>query len=415
MNVEQELISILLNRPQDKFIANVNADWFININLRWAYEAISKLDTDDVTPLDVYGRVMQGHPDSSLQLNELNVLKRNFVTDANVEGLTVKLHQAHLSRVLDLQIAQYQQAKTDENRQMVRETLNLIDRLQVVRDDGSLENTFAELADGMEHERPTGIRTLDSLDKILGGGLYGGMLLTIGARPAVGKTAFSLNLAYEIVHNDPGVQVDYFTLEMNKRELANRLISVDTGISSWKLKNPYRLDSTQKMRIKESMDAYRGLNIRVFDRTPNLGDILATIRRNASKTERNKYVAMIDYIGLINVAGDLPRYMQVSEITRELKVAANEYDIPIVELSQLNRGIESRMDKRPTLSDLRESGSVEQDSNVVGFLYKPNEEEAPQIERLAIEKNRDGVTGDLYFNFIGSEMKFQEINKKAIE
>jgi replicative DNA helicase len=169
------------------------------------------------------------------------------------------------------------------------------------------------------------------------------------------------------------------------------------------------------MRIKESMDAYRGLNIRVFDRTPNLGDILATIRRNASKTERNKYVAMIDYIGLINVAGDLPRYMQVSEITRELKVAANEYDIPIVELSQLNRGIESRMDKRPTLSDLRESGSVEQDSNVVGFLYKPNEEEAPQIERLAIEKNRDGVTGDLYFNFIGSEMKFQEINKKAIE
>ena len=169
------------------------------------------------------------------------------------------------------------------------------------------------------------------------------------------------------------------------------------------------------MVVKQSMQDYSKLDIRVYDRTPNLSDILTVIRRNAAKAKSNKYVAFVDYIGLVSAPNQSERYLQVGEITRQLKVTANEYDVPIIALSQLSRAIESRMDKRPALSDLRESGSIEQDSNVVGFLYKPNEEEAPQVERLAIEKNREGATGDIYLVFTPSEMKFMEIDREKLK
>lgn len=412
MNPEQELISILLSRPQARFTTNVNADWFLDVNLRWSFEAIMSLDINDVSTLNVYGRVMKSHPDSSLKLSNLNAFKRQFITAANVGVIAKQMHRRHLNYEFGKQIEQYRDAPTDDNRQTLRETLDLIDKIQTVADDGSLDGTFSALEDAMEHERPTGIKSLKSLDSMLGGGMYGGMLLTIGARPAVGKTAFAVNLAYDITNIDPNVQVDFFTLEMNKREMGNRLISVDTGINSYKMRNPYAMPSNVQMRIKQSISDYKDRKIRVYDKAPNLSDIIATIRRNASKSEPQQYVAIVDYIGLVNVPGISERYLQVGEITRQLKIAANEYDIPIIALSQLSRAIEQRMDKRPMLSDLRESGSVEQDSNVVAFLYKPNEEEAPQIERLAVEKNREGRTGDVYLNFIAGEMKFMEIPKQ---
>lgn len=411
MSAERDLISVLLNRPGNKFIIDVNPDWFADVNLRWTFEAISGLDNDHVNTLNVFGRIKQKHPKTSLQLTDLNSIAGQFVTDAGVDQLAINLHRSYLSRTLHEQMAQYQRIDTDDYLQAVRETMGLLDRLQVVSDDGSLGGAFDELADGMEHNRPVGIRSLPKFDKMLGGGLYGGMLLTIGARPGIGKTAYCLNLAYEIVHNDPEVEVDYFTLEMPKREIANRLVSVDTGISTEELKKPYYLSPTKKMAVKASMNTYRKYCIRVFDKVPNLATVLSTIRRNASKKPRNKYVAMVDYIGLIKVPGDLQPYAKIGEVTRELKIIANECNIPIVELSQLNRGIENRVDKRPMLSDLRESGSVEQDSNVVGFLYKPDEKQAPQIERLVIAKNRDGVTGDIPLYFNGAGMKFQEINE----
>lgn len=415
MNVEQEIISILLNRPANKTLANINADWFTTANLRWAYEAIMDLDDNQVDPLNVYGYMKKAHPDSSIQLKELNAYHRGFVTDGNLPMLVKELRHSHLSRKLDQDMRAYHDAPTDANRQQVQETMSLLDNLETVNDDGSLDSEFERLDSNMEVEQPTGIKTMKSLDRLLGGGLYGGMLMTIGARPAVGKTAFCVNLAYDITAHDPEVHVDYFTLEMSKREMANRLISLDTGISSYKLRNPYTLSSNAKMVVKQSMRDYSKLDIRVYDRTPNLSDILTVIRRNAAKAKPNKYVAIVDYIGLVSVPAQAERYLQVGEITRQLKVTANEYDVPIIALSQLSRSIEIRMDKRPTLSDLRESGSIEQDSNVVGFLYKPNEDEAPQVERLAIEKNREGATGDIYLAFTPEAMKFIEIDREKLK
>ena len=311
MNVEQEIISILLNRPANKSLASINADWFLIANLRWAYEAIMDLDNSQVDPLNVYGHMKQLHPDSSIQLKELNALERGFVTDGNLPMLVKELRHSHLSRKLDQDMRAYHDAPTDANRQQVQETMSLLDNLETVNDDGSLDSEFERLDSNMEVEQPTGIKTMKSLDRLLGGGLYGGMLMTIGARPAVGKTAFCVNLAYDITAHDPEVHVDYFTLEMSKREMANRLISLDTGISSYKLRNPYTLSSNAKMVVKQSMRDYSKLDIRVYDRTPNLSDILTVIRRNAAKAKPNKYVAIVDYIGLVSVPAQAERYLQV--------------------------------------------------------------------------------------------------------
>ncbi|WP_263862562.1 DnaB helicase C-terminal domain-containing protein, partial [Levilactobacillus enshiensis] len=126
-----------------------------------------------------------------------------------------------------------------------------------------------------------------------------------------------------------------------------------------------------------------------YDQTKTLAQIASVIRRHASEAKQNEYVAFVDYIGLITVPGFKERYLQVGEITRQLKVMANEYDVPIVALTQLNRGIESRQDKSPQLSDIRESGSVEQDSNVVAFLSKSTVQD--DIVDLSVRKNREGM------------------------
>ncbi|WP_263853169.1 DnaB helicase C-terminal domain-containing protein, partial [Ligilactobacillus salivarius] len=123
------------------------------------------------------------------------------------------------------------------------------------------------------------------------------------------------------------------------------------------------------------------------------------------KAKPNKYVAIIDYIGLVKVNNRQDRWLQVGQITRELKIIANEFNVPVIALSQLNRESEKR--KELLLSDLRESGSIEQDSNVVAFLYRPDEENK-SIVRLSVKKNREGQLGDIDYYFDGKYMFFKE-------
>ena len=130
----------------------------------------------------------------------------------------------------------------------------------------------------------------------------------------------------------------------------------------------------------------------------------------SAKAKPDKYVAIIDYIGLVKVNGRQDRWLQVGKITRELKIIANEYNIPVIALAQLNRGVESRQNKEPLLSDLRESGSIEQDSNVVAFLYRPDDENR-ELVKLSIRKNREGSLGDISYYFDGKYMYFKETDE----
>ncbi|WP_235020813.1 DnaB helicase C-terminal domain-containing protein [Pediococcus pentosaceus] len=370
------------------------------------FEAIRQIESNDF--LDIYGKYNQlsrnpfDFKSVKRILNEAPPLSQ-LSNDVQLMKKTVHILEVN-EAVKDYQLNPFR-----ENEQKLLEALSK-NETDNVSDDGKLDEAIAELKDSMNHPRPRGVKTFNKLDFILGGGMYGSMLFTIGARPSTGKTAFSVNLAYEALMNDKEVEVDFFTLEMNKQEMLNRFVSRFTGVSSSTLRSKANeMSPILKGLINQSAEQIAQSKLRVYDGLETLGEIVRMIRKNASKTKQGKYLAFIDYIGLIKVPNVKDRYIEVGEVTRELKRLTNEFNIPIVALSQLSRGIENRPDKRPQLSDLRESGSIEQDSNVVAFLHRPQKVDSDRVVQLSIRKNREGELADINFTFIGEEMTFKEV------
>ena len=207
------------------------------------------------------------------------------------------------------------------------------------------------------------------LDKITTG-LHENEFIIIAARPAMGKTAFALNLAtHAAMTQDKSVAL--FNLEMSAEQLAQRIISSLGQIEGFKLKTGNLLNNDWK-RINEAISQLSNTNM-VIDDTPGItiGEIRAKCRRLAS-SEKGLSLVVIDYLQLISGGKNYGanRQQEVSDISRSLKTLAMELNVPVIALSQLSRGVESREDKRPLMSDLRESGSIEQDADIVAFLYR---------------------------------------------
>lgn len=408
-DIEGSIIIVLLNDPHLINTVAVNSEWFVDHNYKAIFDAIDELGGSDAELMNIYGKAKMIYPDLTLSFHELIKLQGQFITAANLYSNVKYLHKLAVKRDVDVAVRNYQKSPFAETEQGLLDALNNLKNIGEVEDSGDIKKTLEDLQYRLDHEQPSGIKTYKKLDTLLAGGLYGSMLLTIGARPSVGKTAYSVNLAYEILKQDPEIHLDYFTLEMSKREMINRFVSRDTGFSSQLLRNPAsELNDIQKEIVKRGMGWIVRHDLHIYDKLPTLDGIVQTIRRNAAQMDKDKYVAIIDYVGLISVSGNKDRWIEVGQITRELKITANEFDVPIVALAQLNRGIESRNDKTPQLSDLRESGSIEQDSNVVGFLYRPYEEQR-EVEQLIIQKNREGSLGRINYHFNGEEMLFQEL------
>ncbi len=225
---------------------------------------------------------------------------------------------------------------------------------------------------------PTGLSKLDY--KI--GGLNDSELLILAARPAMGKTALAVNIAYNVAsyfaeHSDIPADkrgVAFFSLEMSSDELAARILSTTTHTQGQKLRNG-ALDESEFARIAAAVRELGAIPLYIDD-TPGVS--INAIRSRARRLKRTKGLGLIviDYIQLIGGTGDKKsegnRVQEVSEISRGLKILAKELKIPVIALSQLNRGVEARDDKRPQMSDLRESGSIEQDADIVMFIYREN-------------------------------------------
>lgn len=242
---------------------------------------------------------------------------------------------------------------------------------------------------------PTGFYDLDRITS----GFHGNELIIIAARPSMGKTAIALNMATNIAINSKK-SVALFNLEMGAEQLATRMLSSVGQIEGYKLRNG-RLEHNDWKRINEAISRLADTNIFIDD-TPGMtiGEIRAKCRRLAS-SEKGLDIVLIDYLQLISgsakYAGN--RQQEIAEISRSLKTLAMELQIPIIALAQLSRSVESRDDKRPILSDLRESGSIEQDADIVAFLYRDdyyNKESAydenTSRSEFIIGKHRNGPT-----------------------
>nr|WP_176594904.1 DnaB-like helicase C-terminal domain-containing protein [Pediococcus acidilactici] len=395
-----------MNHPEKVGAVELNEEWFGYEDYRLIYRAIRETTGHDI--LDVYGKYNQ-LTKKAMDFRAFKQIVNEAPAVSQLNNDISLMRKLAYKRELSSAIKDYQANPFSENEEKIREILAKNQTLEET-DDGKLDEAVEELKDSLTHPKPRGISTFKKLDSVLGGGMYGSMLFTIGARPSTGKTAFSVNLAYEAMMNDKDVEVDFFTLEMNKQEMLNRFISRMTGVSSSMLRSKANeLDNVVKTLIDETAASLLASKLRVYDGLENLGEITQTIRKNAARAKQGKYMAIIDYIGLVKVPNVKERYIEVGEVTRELKRLTNEFNIPIVALSQLSRGIENRNDKTPVLSDLRESGSIEQDSNVVAFLHRPESVGDDHVVQLSIRKNREGELADINFTFIGEEMTFKEV------
>lgn len=246
---------------------------------------------------------------------------------------------------------------------------------------------------------PTGFPRLNKITH----GFQQGNLIVLAARPGVGKTAFALNLAFNAATN--GVPVAYFSLEMTAEELFKRLLAGESGISHNSLVTGYGLNESVKRRIKEGCNVLSGLKI-YCDNTSGIKllDLIANVRKLKAK-EPDLGLVIVDYIGLIspNKTGkDQNRQLEIQQISQSLKKLALELKISIIAVAQLNRNVEQRGGE-PMLSDLRESGSLEQDADIVIFLSQTSTEKAAKAFRQSEEQQKAGKEIDSAINTVISK------------
>ena len=270
-----------------------------------------------------------------------------------------------------------------------------------------LQKTQSDLERLSEHKgEVTGLATgWYDVDKLTTG-LHPNEFIIIAARPAMGKTVFALNLATHVAMTQDK-SVALFNLEMNAEQIAMRILSSLGQIDGFKLKTGNLMNNDWK-RINEAVSQLSNTNL-VMDDTPGItiGEIRAKCRPLAS-SEKGLALVVIDYLQLISGGKNYGanRQQEVSDISRSLKTLAMELQVPVIALSQLSRGVESREDKRPIMSDLRESGSIEQDADIVAFLYRDDyykkearNEDNTSIVELIIGKHRNGPTATVELLF----------------
>ena len=249
-------------------------------------------------------------------------------------------------------------------------------------------------------------------------GLQKSDLIILAARPAMGKTALALNIAQNVAIKAQ-IPVAIFSLEMSKHQLIQRMLSSEAEIDSQRIRTG-NLQNKDWEKLVSSMDDIAKAPIYIDD-TPGstLTDIRAKCRR-LKMEEKNLGLVMIDYLQLIESSGREDRTQQISAISRGLKILAKELDVPVLALSQLSRATESRTDKRPMLSDLRESGSIEQDADIVMFIYRDDyykrDDDEEDISAKAISKgeseiiiakHRNGSVGSVKLLFQDNITKFK--------
>ena len=246
-------------------------------------------------------------------------------------------------------------------------------------------------------------------------GLHGSELILVAARPAMGKTAFALNIATNAALR-ANVPVAIFSLEMSKDQLVNRMLCSEAMVDSNKVRTG-KLDEEDWTKLAEAIGPLSEAGVYIDD-TPGISVMEIRTKCRKLKMEKNIGLVVIDYLQLISGSNKRngSREQEISEISRSLKVLAKELNVPVIALSQLSRAVEQRDDHRPMLSDLRESGAIEQDADIVTFLYRDdyyNKESAEKdIAEVIIAKQRGGSTGTVKLYWMGNYTKFVNLERR---
>lgn len=328
---------------------------------------------------------------------------RKVIEDLSQSISNVYDGQKDLNEILS-QTEQNLSTISSEQKKGFRPIIDVIDSTQSILDERSQKV-------GDVTGTSTGFTDFDQITT----GLHEDNLIIIAARPAMGKTAFALNIAQNVAKSsDKAVAI--FSLEMGAESLVERMLSAEGLIPSYHVRTGNLSESEWRRMISAQERLAKG-KIFIDD---TAGIRISEIRSKAKRLAQENGglgLIVIDYLQLIEGRGRENRQQEVSEISRQLKIIAKELKVPVIALSQLSRGVDQRNDKRPILSDLRESGSIEQDADIVAFLYreayyKRDEQEEPDnVTELILEKNRHGSLGTVQLYFLKEYAKFA--NKEA--
>jgi replicative DNA helicase len=283
----------------------------------------------------------------------------------------------------------------------------------------SMDALVVELLDRVTEmaENPndiTGVRTgFHDFDKMTSG-LQPGDMIVLAARPSMGKTSLAINIAEHVALNE-GLPVAVFSMEMGASQLAVRIVGSIGRIDQGHLRTG-KLSDEEWPRLTEAIEKLRNVSLHI-DETPGLttSELRANARRLARQYGRLGLI-VVDYLQLMSVStsmNDENRATAVGEISRGLKMLAKELKCPVIALSQLSRGVESRTDKRPMMSDLRESGAIEQDADIIMFIYRDDyydkNSKEPGVAEVIISKHRNGPTGTIKLTFLKPLTKFENL------
>lgn len=403
MNNELKLVAEMLNNPSIITNIDIDSEWFESPQCKLIVESMTRLRGMKYSTEQVHREMRTIDYFKAGTADELDILK-NSANQLGVERELARIiHNDYLDRKLHSASIKYAETLSKTDGDKLTRLLEEKRDVNHIKSDGKLDKAFSEFSENLD--KPSDVlTTYKPLDAFLGGGLTGGKLIVLAGRPATGKTAFALNIMHKLFTDNENVQCDFFTFEMGQNELMTRLVSKETHINSLLFVGKDKLSQENKVKARKAYEEMKNtFDLRVYtSEYSNLNDIKYAIKKRLSD---KKYVVFVDYAGLITVNDTRKNERQVmNEVTRELKKLTTDYGITIVLLAQLSRAVEQRQDKRPMLSDLKESGSLEQDANVT-LLLSADDKDSRKI-RCDVAKNREGMTGVAPFIFDKKFMDF---------
>ncbi|WP_209976548.1 replicative DNA helicase [Paenibacillus eucommiae] len=409
----------------------VTADDFYRGTHQRIFDAMTELSEEN-EPVDLITLTSKLHDKQQLEdiggVTYLSELANAVPTAANVDYYAAIVEEKSMLRKLirtATEIVSNGYANADDVGDMLSEAEQRIMEISQRRSSSgfiSIRDVLMEVFERVEflysHKGgstgiPSGFVDLDKMTS----GFQRSDLIIVAARPSVGKTAFALNIAQNV-----GVRaketVAIFSLEMGAAQLVQRMICAEANVDATRMRTGY-LEGDDWEKLTMAIGALSEANIYIDD-SPSITvtDIRAKCRR--LKKEKGLGMILIDYLQLIHGRGKGDnRQQEVSEISRTLKQIARELNVPVIALSQLSRGVEQRQDKRPMMSDLRESGSIEQDADIVAFLYRDDyydkESEKKNIIEIILAKQRNGPVGTVELAFLKNYNKFVNMDRSQQE
>lgn len=430
IEAEQAILGCMLT-DKDSVISSMERlkpEDFYREDNKLIYEAMIALYSR-AEPIDIITvkaeLVSNGRFDQVGGLEYLAVLPEKVPTTTNVDKYIKIVEEKSLLRNLiktanDIIAAGYDQTEEVEDIMNVAEK-KIFDIMQNKNTTGYsaikevLVGTFSEL-ERLYNQKGyiTGVETgFNDLDYKTSG-FHKSDLIIVAARPAMGKSAFVLNIATHAATNG-NVPTIIFNLEMSKEQLANRILCSEAMVDSNKIRTG-KIDDNEWIKLANASGRLAEAPIYIDD-TPGISITEIRAKCRKLKLEKGIGLVIIDYLQLVEGSGkrNSSREQEISEISRSLKILAKELDVPVIALSQLSRSAEKRDDKRPMLSDLRESGAIEQDADIVMFLYRDDyyneDSEKKNTAEVILAKHRGGSTGTVELGWLGNYTKFVNLEK----